>query len=269
MKKLLINFLDRFNLLVLANNFYRRLAYGLNFSLRRQNNNFTARGAPDGWPVPPPFLIFMVTGHPTVIPYYESGQIGAKRIKEILAKNNYRLEDFGQVLDFGCGVGRTLRHFSKTTGPKFFCSDYNLKLINWCKKNLTFAEFSVNQLNKPLDYPDNKFDFLYAISVFTHLFQELEDFWLQELRRILKPGGLAYITVQGTTRYDKLTETEKKKFDAGEVVTRFGRYQGSNICGAYHSEKYLRQNWSRYFEIIDFVPAGAKDSNQDVILLKK
>jgi ubiquinone/menaquinone biosynthesis C-methylase UbiE len=43
-------------------------------------------------------------------------------------------------------------------------------------------------------YEDNYFDLIYAGSVFTHI-ADLADAWLLELKRILRPGGMLYVTV--------------------------------------------------------------------------
>jgi hypothetical protein len=40
-------------------------------------------------------------------------------------------------------------------------------------------------------------DCIYAISVFTHLSAELQDLWMKELRRIVRPGGHLLITTHG------------------------------------------------------------------------
>jgi len=42
----------------------------------------------------------------------------------------------------------------------------------------------------PMSYEDNMFDFVYSISIFTHLPEDMQFAWLQELQRITKPGGI-------------------------------------------------------------------------------
>src|SRR5207244_2674608 len=47
----------------------------------------------------------------------------------------------------------------------------------------------------PLAFEDRYFDFIYAGSVFTHI-ADLAEAWLMELRRIVRPGGRLYLTIQ-------------------------------------------------------------------------
>jgi ubiquinone/menaquinone biosynthesis C-methylase UbiE len=57
-----------------------------------------------------------------------------------------------------------------------------------------FAQFEVNGLAPPLAYEANHFDFIYALSVFTHLPESLQTAWMSELARVLKPGGYLLMT---------------------------------------------------------------------------
>ena len=43
-------------------------------------------------------------------------------------------------------------------------------------------------------FEDNYFDLVYGISVFTHI-SDLADAWFLELLRVLRPGGHAYLTI--------------------------------------------------------------------------
>jgi SAM-dependent methyltransferase len=89
--------------------------------------------------------------------------------QNVLQKNNVEIVQFDSILDFGCGLGRVLRRLPDLTGAQLFGCDYNRKLIVWCRANLPFAEFSTNELERKLKYDDHSFDFVYALSVFTHL----------------------------------------------------------------------------------------------------
>jgi ubiquinone/menaquinone biosynthesis C-methylase UbiE len=106
-----------------------------------------------------------------------------------LQRNNLPIENFQTMLDFGCGCGRVIRNWRSLQGVNIYGSDYNHELIAWCDENLSFAHFDSNDLAPPLSYESNKFDLIYALSVFTHLPEELQLTWLQELTRVLQPGG--------------------------------------------------------------------------------
>src|SRR3954467_11950961 len=103
-----------------------------------------------------------------------------------------------RVLDFGCGAGRTLRHFApEAEVAEFWGSDIDAESIAWVDGNLSppFNVF-VNGVAPPLDQPDEHFDLIWCVSVFTHL-TDLWSEWLLELRRVLKPGGLFVCTFMG------------------------------------------------------------------------
>src|SRR3954463_710191 len=135
---------------------------------RAQNAEFAATGAPDRLPLPPPSLVYLVAGHFNVEWYYSSGVAHAALLRDVLARNGFDLREFDSLLDFGCGCGRVIRHYRGEL-PNLHGSDYNPRLVEWCRHALPFAAFGTNRRSPPLDYGDRQFDFVYAISVFTHL----------------------------------------------------------------------------------------------------
>lgn len=233
------------------------------------NANFKKRNVADGLPFPPVRLVHFVTNTYRNEWFYETGVIGSQCIRRILDKNRIKIDAFASILDFGCGCGRIIRHWQTLHGPRIFGCDYNPVLVDWCKENLPFAEFMLNDLSARLIYEDEKFDFIYAISVFTHLTEAMGFFWMEELDRVLKPGGIMYLTFMGSTRASNLRIELQERFETGELVVIGCEHPGKNICAAFHPEKYVREILAKGFQILDFVPGGAKDANQDVFLLKK
>jgi len=234
------------------------------------NAGYRLAGAADGLPIPPTRLIYLVTNWKEISWFLQSGQLGQESILYTLRRNGLHIEDFEAILDFGCGCGRIMRHWKSLKGPRLYGTDYNPDLVSWCQRNLDgFAEFKTNNLTPPLDYADEKFDFIYAISVFTHLTEDLQHVWMNELARVLKPKGFLLITVHGESRLSQLAPEEQQRFRSGQLVIRQEAAVGTNVCGAYCSERYVRDNLARGFEVVDFIPVGAGDANQDVFLLRK
>ena len=68
-------------------------------------------------------------------------------------------------------------------------------MVSWVRKTLCppIADVRVNREQPPLDFPDDHFDLVTALSVFTHITDGWSD-WLLEIRRVLKPGGLLIAT---------------------------------------------------------------------------
>ena len=67
-----------------------------------------------------------------------------------------------------------------------------------------------------------------------------------------------------------LSLSEQENYNQGDLVVKKQDLVGSNFCHTYHPEKYVRQNLSQDFEVIDFIPGGAKGNPpQDASLLKR
>jgi SAM-dependent methyltransferase len=233
------------------------------------NYRFIKEDMADGLPFPPVKLVYLVTNTYRYDWFYKSGHLGKESIKSILQKNNFDINKFESILDFGCGCGRMMRQWKTLNGPKLFGTDYNPLLVSWCKRNLPFAEFMVNSTTVPLSYPDEAFDFIYAISVFSHLDESMGDFWIRELLRILKPGGLIYMTVMGAARLAYLPTDLRERFNAGNLIVIGKESIFSNICAVFHPESYVRNMLPDRLHVLDFIPGGAKDAHQDVFLLQK
>jgi SAM-dependent methyltransferase len=219
--------------------------------------------------MPPAYLVYLVTGQFDCEAFYNNGVIGAKCIQDVLRNNDLDFGNFGAVLDFGCGCGRLIRQWRNAGGPKLYGVDYNPRLAGWCRTNLPFAEFAVNKAGSPLNFAEGTFDFIYSISVFTHLTEQKQQFWVGELTRVLKPGGHLLITVHGTTRLQQLTLEQREQFEAGRVVVTHSRYSGRNMCATYHPYSYVGDVLCRNLKVVAFEPGGARDANQDMFLLQK
>jgi SAM-dependent methyltransferase len=224
----------------------------------------------NGLPLPPPHLRHAVANTEDVAWFLHAGAEGAACLCEVLEKNGIRFDDLGAVLDFGCGVGRVLRHLAVRTGPELYGTDANPELIGWCAANLPVARFHVNDRNGPLAFESARFDLVYALSVFTHLAEPSQRSWMDELRRVLKPGGHLLLTTHGEHYLSQLAESDQRRFRSGRLVVKGLRREGSNDCAAFHPEAYVRQTLARGFEVVDDLPRGARGNPwQDVYLLRK
>ena len=223
----------------------------------------------EGLPVPPRQLIVKVAGTPDVEWFLESGRRAAESIRAATARNGRPLDEVRALLDFGCGCGRVLRHWIGMHGCERHGCDTNDEAVEWCRRNLPFAQFEVNGLAPPLPYDDDRFDLVYALSVLTHLTEDLQRAWLRELRRVLAPGGLLLVSTHGDAYRDRLDPAERRRYDRGELVVRWRRAAGTNLCAAYHPRAAL-ERLADGLAFVEHVPEGAKGNpHQDLTVLRK
>jgi SAM-dependent methyltransferase len=225
---------------------------------------------PDGQPVPPPELISLVAGYDKAEAFLEDSRRSVQSLIEIMARSSLDLDKFDCLLDFGCGCGRLIRGLATLKHCRVHGTDYNRRLVKWCRRNLGFAHFKVNRLEPPLGYPDDQFDFVYCLSVFTHLPEALQSAWISELRRVLKPGGYLLVTTHGDRYLEHLNADEKVRYHAGEMVVREPDEAGTNRCATFHPLRYVQEKLLSAFEAVDFVPEGNRlVGHQDVYVVRK
>jgi len=224
----------------------------------------------DGLPVPPAQLRVRVgPSHGDVDFFLRSGERHARLVCSLLAEHGSAPEDVAPILDFGCGCGRVARHWRGLDVDLHGC-DVNRRMIDWCRRNLQFGNFDVNQLEPPLPYGDGSMGLAYAFSVFTHLPEQLQLRWIQEFRRILRPGGYLLFSTLGEyyAGLDRLTDAERQSFDDGRLVVLFEEHAGESFCSAYHPRAYVEQTLSDGFVYAGY-RAGGDDEEHDMHLVCK
>ncbi len=214
---------------------------------------------------------------------YESFQLDYKKYyddsiesaREIINKtSNYINFQNANILDWGCGPARIIRHLPLILSDKncnFFATDYNEKTINWCKSNIKGIEFNHNLLEPGLWYSDNFFDFVYGISIFTHLSAKMHYEWMKELIRITKKGGVIYLTLHGQAFREKLIKKEQKIFDCGNIVVRDKVKEGHRTYVAFHPKDFV-YSWLQETgsEILEYNEGDNKGKpQQDIWILRK
>jgi SAM-dependent methyltransferase len=262
-KQRLARLLERLGLVRVAAAVWSELEYG--------RARLRARAAPaaagDGLPVPPPRLIYLVSHTADPAWYLEGGERAAESVAAILARNGTPIEERRDVLDFGCGCGRVIRRF-RGLDATLTGTDLNEAAIAWCAAKLPFARFEPNGLEPPLPFPGASFDLVYALSVFTHLPEDLQRAWRDELARVLRPDGLLVLSTHGDRYRERLDPRERASFDAGALVVRRPAVAGSNLCTTFHPEAYVREQLSGRFEVRRLVREGARGNpHQDLWLL--
>ncbi len=237
------------------------------WKMHAKNRDFVAQN-PDV--VLPPNYLLYESFQLDYARYYVNGRKTAEWLTELILP--YLHDGRIKVLDWGCGPARVVRHLPDllANGSQICATDYNKKSIAWCASSLPDVQFSVNDLMPPLDYPDSSFDLVYGISIFTHLSEPAHTAWMNELQRILVPGGILFQTLHGEVFRAKLTQSEKQSFSRGELVTRGQVKEGHRTYVAFHPELFVR-NWTQSLELVKHLPGSEQNGTpeQDVWVWRK
>jgi SAM-dependent methyltransferase len=115
-------------------------------------------------------------------------------------------DQLGAILDFGVGVGRLARMFKGFRG-RYVGVDIDPRNIEWVSAHLDHVTPVLTEPRTPLPFPDNCFDAVFSISVFTHMNEADCLFYLHELARVTKPTGALVLSTQGNVALQRaLTE---------------------------------------------------------------
>lgn len=172
------------------------------------------------------------------------------------------LRDGMSIIDMGCGSGRVAKYIGERFSEvEYLGFDVVPELLNYARSQTPSRfKFLLNQkLSIPAD--DNSVDFMFAFSVFTHLLHEESIIYLEDARRVVRPGGIIVFTV---------IEAQKNWpiFEQGYQVLKAG---GKNP----HLNMFIEQNqiilWAKHLDLeIVSLNAGAPHDGhgQTVVVLK-
>jgi SAM-dependent methyltransferase len=158
-----------------------------------------------------------------------------------------------------------LRFVPRPADGEFWGVDIKAETIDWCQQHLAPLNFAATTTYPHLPFEDSYFDLVYACSVFTHI-ADLPDAWFLELRRVLRPGGYAYLTVIDGDSVRKFMVEFRGKLDWWiDAMTAFDRqtgFLGSKRLGMCSVEagswggfpvpqvvydmEYLQEKWGRW-----------------------
>jgi SAM-dependent methyltransferase len=228
-------------------------------------------------PLPHAALRWKVSKNCDIESFHQFGRISRQDIERALQTVNQDIHNFRSILEFGSGCCRTIRWMADLAETAhLYGTDIDKEAVRWSRRNIKFADFLANDPLPPLSYPDEHFDFIYSISVFTHLDEHYQDQWLGELKRVAQKGAILLTTVHGEStwplgiephiRPHKLLYDEK-----GFVFKPSLQWKGvfpDFYHTAIHREDYVFEHWGRYIEVLEYIKQGMA-SHQDIVVLRK
>lgn len=245
----------------------------IRFYMQKHKNRKVNKAFKTNYPevkLPPDYLIYE-SFQIDYLKYYIDGKDTAQWLVDYFRK--YIDLTGKKILDWGCGPGRTIRHLPEILGNtcEYYGTDYNSQSIEWCSNNLHGIHFNLNTLEARLPYTNNFFDVIFGISIFTHLSEPMHFNWYNELYRILKPGGIMFVTTQSDNFTFKLTSGELEKYTNGELVVRGKVKEGHRTFSAFQPTAFMEQLFQncKIEEHITPEPEPGKGIPQGIWIVRK
>jgi len=160
-------------------------------------------------------------------------------------------------------------------GLRLAGTDANPKPIEWDRQNLPCIEFNHNELQPPLSYKNQSFDLIYALSVFTHIPLAWQGAWLDELHRVLRPGGYLLCTFHGENFVNSMLNSGDRlrlqrkgnlTLDAKSAQATYST-QVLGSWDVYQSRDEIRKAVGKNFEFLCYEPEAT--CHQDTVVLRK
>lgn len=251
--------------------------FGLTSSLEEQQRK--GEVGPDGISIPPAWLIQAFTGVPNTTDHVVNGIRSAEFYVDLYNRYCGDYTDLRKILDFGCGCGRVLMRMPTHSGTQYYGVDLHPAAVEWLQRAMPEAIISRGNGAPPISLDVIEIDFLYAISVLTHLSQEKELAWLSEWARIMADGGHLFVTFRGEDWVQNYaTEAQAEVINEVWNSTEGFCYQQhkfwdgifpSYYAGTYHTRKYVKDRWGSIFDLVDIVPSSESPNQQNIAVMKK
>lgn len=215
------------------------------------------------------------------IEYWLSGYLDWSKVKPLLPDTG------GRYMDLGGASGRVVRHSVRTPDLECWLTDININLVEWVDQNFAYPVNTYQSRILPvIPLEDASLSVISAFSVFTHLDAD-EVQWLLELRRVLKPGGFLYLTVNDENvwalleqpqwawlranvtrgnREDEFAKAVRNPLVPTRSVWEYSTAAGYNMNTFLHSE-YIKRKWGSLLDIVDY--RVADHGYQSVVVLRK
>jgi SAM-dependent methyltransferase len=183
---------------------------------------------------------------------------GAYSARQVEAALELRASD--RVLELGCGVGRIGRELAPNIAH-WEGSDISGNMLKVARERLAaHANVGLTELTRTSLQPlaDASFDKAYCVAVFIHMDKEDFYLYLEDLARVLKPGGLLYFDAWNVTsrvgwrrfaaelpQYRNVDPTQRKdigrnQFTSPDEVRIFLDHAGFDILGLYTESPWVQ-----------------------------
>jgi len=116
----------------------------------------------------------------------------------------FRIERGDRVLDAGCGDG-DYTVWASEAGARVWAFDLSPRMVESTRQRLIRNHLEIEELTEgsvtSINHPDNSFDVVLCLSVVAHIPDHLRQRAVNEAARVLRPGGLLYISTPNLLAY--------------------------------------------------------------------
>ena len=149
------------------------------------------------------------------------------------------------IVDYGCGYGRTLNELYLLGFKNLIGFDFASEMIKRGRKEYPYLNLKTSKDNR-IDCDSNSVDLVILFAVLTCIIDNgMQEELINEIKRVLKPGGLIYIN-------DFLVNSDKRNQDRyNKFANKYGTYGVFELTeGAIF--RHHEENWISYL-IKDYI----------------
>ncbi len=143
---------------------------------------------------------------------WEDGRRSAERVLPYVARD-------ADVLEIACGIGRVSRFVTPHCG-RLYCADILNEALAQARKNLkplSNVSFHKTSGYDLAEFAAESFDCVYSFTTFIHFDFELVLRYLAEIKRVLKPSGVALIEFKRWCDRSEVEQLLEKIEDQGGI----------------------------------------------------
>jgi SAM-dependent methyltransferase len=223
---------------------------------------------------PSPRLLERISGSTDLSGFYT---LGIQLSSDVYRATEPRLRHIAnpEILDWGCGCGRlALQLRRQWPTAKVHACDLDREAVDWCARNVADVDAFACDPEPPLRLSADSVDLVIGSSVMTHLGRSNQEVWLDEVHRVLRPGGIAALSTHGDFAASFFGSTFSEKVateglvdvdpeDSLEDALPPGYYRS-----VFQSRAYTIAAFTTKLRLCDYLVAGL-GGYQDLVVLQK